>query len=144
MYCNIQRATPSPGKISAVVVGVAAVAMFVVEGFVVATLYKNWNRLKRTRNSPGSILSGTMAVRIIVFSFMPMLALGLSVVIVAANSDSAAPHIVIAFLPTGAALVFGTQKDVLSSWVFWRKERPVSVDKLPVLRSAEPVSVLPL
>ncbi|KAK1227476.1 hypothetical protein PQX77_009539 [Marasmius sp. AFHP31] len=76
MHCNIQNAVPSPGRITAVIVGIGAVGMVILEGFVVATLYRNWNTLKRMRNSPGNVLSGTMAVRISVFSIMPLVALG--------------------------------------------------------------------
>ncbi|KAJ8074955.1 hypothetical protein PM082_019282 [Marasmius tenuissimus] len=122
MYCNTKSTTPP--KTSALIVGLASVMMLILESFVIVALVNHWGTIARFRQVPGNVLSGTMAFRVTIFSFMPMIALILSVVAVLSEHASAISHVAIAFLPTIAALIFGTQKDVLKPWKFGKKDGP--------------------
>ncbi|KAG7085813.1 hypothetical protein E1B28_003351 [Marasmius oreades] len=117
MYCNLKNKTPA--KLSALAVGLTSCAMLVLESLVLVTLFRHWDAFVRIREVPGNVLSGTMALRVTVFSFMPMIALLLSVVSVLSTdfSTSAISNVAVAF-----SLVFGTQKDVISSLIFWRAD----------------------
>ncbi|KAJ8074957.1 hypothetical protein PM082_019284 [Marasmius tenuissimus] len=140
MYCNTKNSTPA--KISSLIVGVASILMLILESVVIITLFNYWNAFVRIREVPGNILSGTMAFRITVFSFMPMIALVLSVVAVLSKNASAISHVAIAFLPTVAAIVFGTQKDVLSAWMFWKTDPAISPNE--AVPQASSIGVPPL
>ncbi|KAF9264614.1 hypothetical protein L218DRAFT_233482 [Marasmius fiardii PR-910] len=76
---NVGRSNTStlltPVNVSASFVGLTSLAMLVLESVVLVTLFRHWNTLARIREVPGNVLSGTMAFRVTVFSFMPMIAL---------------------------------------------------------------------
>ncbi|EEB95997.1 hypothetical protein MPER_04944 [Moniliophthora perniciosa FA553] len=95
--------------VSALLVGVTSIAMLVLEAVVFTTLFKHWAAFKRIRATPGSIISVTMIVRISIFAFLPMLALGLSVQSVVSKSNPSSnsqANVAVAVLPTAAALIF--------------------------------------
>ncbi|KAL0060557.1 hypothetical protein AAF712_012677 [Marasmius tenuissimus] len=109
--------------------------MFDTAGVVIVTLFNYWSTFTRIRAVPGNVLSGTMAFRVTIFSFMPMVALLLSAVAIFNKGSQGPSNVAIAFLPTVAALIFGTQKDVLSSLAFW-KPSPTPNQAVPQASSA--------
>ncbi|EEB91604.1 hypothetical protein MPER_10011 [Moniliophthora perniciosa FA553] len=140
MYCNISD--PMVVLISTVLDGLTCLAMLILEVLVFLMMYRHWSTYKRISTFPGSVMSGTMAYRISFFSFLPMVALGFSLQATISNVSSSESHIVIASLPIAAALIFGTQKDIVYSCMFWRKDRPLSKDHtlLALIRREQSVS----
>ncbi|KAJ8074962.1 hypothetical protein PM082_019289 [Marasmius tenuissimus] len=146
MYCN--SSVRILFNIAALLVGIASVLMLILESIVIVTLFNFWSAFTRIRAVPGNVLSGTMAFRVTIFSFMPMAALLLSAIAMFNKGPQGPSNVAIAFLPTVAALIFGTQKDVLSSWALWKRgsspnETPQasSVGLPPLVRKEVIVSV---
>ncbi|KAF9060334.1 hypothetical protein BDP27DRAFT_1339819 [Rhodocollybia butyracea] len=123
MFCGISSGVPT--QIGAALVASLSIIMLFFEVKTFTLLYRNWAMFRHiraeTKNSVNSV-SLTMIIRVSVFSFLPILALGISLVSATSTSSNLA-HISTASLPGAAALIFGTQRDVLSVLMFWRIER---------------------
>ncbi|KAF4563907.1 hypothetical protein EYR36_003151 [Pleurotus pulmonarius] len=65
-----------------------------------------------------------MVLRFGIFTILPMFGLALSITQVSSRRTGLADGIltiIIGTLPAGAALIFGTQSDIMRAWKFWRK-----------------------
>jgi len=122
MYCGITSGLPA--KISASLVGIFSVTMLIYQGLTFTVLYRNWLAFRRLQVSPkNKNLSLSMIIRVSVYSFLPILALGLSVEAVILTTSSGLAQIATATLPGLAALIFGSQKDILSVFSCQRKQK---------------------
>ncbi|KAF8917542.1 hypothetical protein CPB85DRAFT_169922 [Mucidula mucida] len=70
----------------------------------------------------------SMMLRMGLFCMFPILGLGIGFAlalpsVITDDCSSAKVRIVIASIPAVAGITFGTQKDILRIWVFWRRRR---------------------
>ncbi|KAK7440068.1 hypothetical protein VKT23_017317 [Stygiomarasmius scandens] len=127
MYCNMSSAIPS--GLSAALVALFSLVMIIYEVITFFLLYHNWSAFRRLQiSTPTQAASITMILRISIFSVLPMLALGLCVHSTLSSASSGGSNIATAVLPGAAGLIFGTQKDILDQWAFW-KAKPKVIPK---------------
>jgi len=117
MYCNSGLAVP--GRISAGIVTVVLAPAIIIEIFMVISLRKYWAVFQGLAGSSRvNLLS--MMFRVFLFSVFGIFALGLSIFFFFTVHHGAALNIVVAFIPVMAVCVFGSQKDLLRVWMFWK------------------------
>ncbi|KAJ3847173.1 hypothetical protein EV368DRAFT_88041 [Lentinula lateritia] len=131
MFCNLDGGIPT--RISAVLVAIFCVTMLIYELRTFNILYKNWFALRQLQSNKQNNVPVTMIVRISIFSFMPIVALGLSVLAVLPTKDShkenVLANLITASLSGAAALIFGTQRDLLRAMIFCRRCKCKSAPK---------------
>ncbi|KAF8827285.1 hypothetical protein HHX47_DHR5001124 [Lentinula edodes] len=129
MYCNLANGIPT--KISAGLVAIFCIAMLIYEVRTFRMLYKNRSALRSLQAQRRSSVPVTMIVRISIFSFLPILALGLSVFAVVltngGSTENILSNIMTASLSGAAALIFGTQQDLLHAMIFCRRRKVKTV-----------------
>ncbi|KAH8833284.1 hypothetical protein DL96DRAFT_1705287 [Flagelloscypha sp. PMI_526] len=122
-YCNIDH--PIPSGISSVASLVAAVLILLLELFAFALLWKHraWVKRMKTSSNPMPI---SLFIRVVCFSVGPIIGSILSSYSINSNEVYQNPAIVLvtAAPPLLAALIFGTQRDILSVWMFWKRPSP--------------------
>ncbi|KAF5361686.1 hypothetical protein D9758_007336 [Tetrapyrgos nigripes] len=150
MICRITNGIPS--KISAAFVVTALVISMVLEIVVFITLYRNWRAFRALNQAPyPSIVRITIAFLLGVVSIIISVILSLQegkkdqeTTLGNARADiiiETSEHIILHLteselrltsfvpqVPLSAAIVFGTQKDMLQAWMFWKgSKRPQNV-----------------
>ncbi|KAL4267602.1 G-protein coupled receptors family 3 profile domain-containing protein [Pleurotus pulmonarius] len=116
MYCGMNIRLP--GQVSAILVAVSMGVAVFLEVFIAVTLYRNWRLLK---SLDGHIMhSMRTSVRVGIFSLFSILSIAVAPVYLSAVM-APIPNIIIALTPVAAFFVFGSQKDLLSVWIFWRR-----------------------
>ncbi|KAJ3912453.1 hypothetical protein F5877DRAFT_72388 [Lentinula edodes] len=123
-------------RISAALVAIFCVTMLIYEVRTFNILYKNWFALRQLQTNMQNNVPVTMIVRISIFSFMPILALGslrLSVLAVLPTKgnlkENVLANLITASLSGAAALIFGTQRDLLRAMIFCRRCKCKSAPK---------------
>ncbi|CDO71795.1 hypothetical protein BN946_scf184939.g19 [Trametes cinnabarina] len=116
VYCTIKTGTP--GNVTAVCVAAILLIMVGLDVYIGAVLFKNWRAL-RGSDRPGQI-PFSLILRVAIFSFFCVVGIGCAFVFLS-NVSSFAGNTIIALMPLIAFLVFGTQRDILSVWLFWRR-----------------------
>ncbi|KAJ7158708.1 hypothetical protein C8R46DRAFT_1224641 [Mycena filopes] len=126
MFCHLTNSLQK--KVTATVVILAMLAMLVYEGLTVSLLYRNWTAFKRLRVRSNDAVLLPLMIRISVFSFLPMVAMVVSSLSYLSSSPigDGQTNLIVAFLPAAAAVIFGTQRDILNSWMFWKKKTPLA------------------
>jgi len=114
-YCDSEADWPS--KVSSGTTIFTTVFLLIIEGYVVACLIKKRNLLKDRQLT-------RMAIRVVVFSILGAIGLGLGFAYVLYSIPGASFDVIMAALPVGGFLIFGTQDDLLNVWMFWRKPQP--------------------
>ncbi|KAF7343183.1 hypothetical protein MVEN_01749500 [Mycena venus] len=124
-YCHVEVAHSLPAIIIACFVLLATVACVVIEAMIMFLLSQNWRAFRALQIHDEHTVSLSIIVRVSVFAFLPFIGLGLSF-------TTYVPHLVekifppynllLASLPTAAALIFGSQTDIVHVWMFWRIE----------------------
>ncbi|KAJ8509088.1 hypothetical protein ONZ45_g8716 [Pleurotus djamor] len=121
MFCHL--ASPTPALITAVLV---ITSILFVIGFLTSTalhIRKHWTTFRLLQARQVANIR-KMVIRFGIFVTLPMLALVLSVTQVTANLKGVADSlltIAVGTLPLGAALIFGSQADLLDVWMFWKR-----------------------
>ncbi|KAJ7639853.1 hypothetical protein DFH06DRAFT_1217351 [Mycena polygramma] len=121
MFCHITNAFQA--KVTAIVVILAMLTMLVYEVLTIILLFRNWTAFQRLRVRSNDAVSLPLMIRITVFSFLPMVAMAISSISFLPSSPilEAQMNLIIAVLPVAAAIIFGTQRDILNAWMFWKK-----------------------
>ncbi|KAH8817906.1 hypothetical protein DL96DRAFT_1715613 [Flagelloscypha sp. PMI_526] len=119
----------------------ACIAMIIIEVFTFTLLWKNYDRVQQLNfTTQGDQISLSIAIRTSIFSLLPILAVGVSIGMIVSRSSStnsseppsAAPDLVMAVLPLSAGVIYGTQRDILAAWMFWKPSlSTLSPEKLP-------------
>ncbi|KAI0819275.1 hypothetical protein BC628DRAFT_1333405 [Trametes gibbosa] len=115
VYCTIKG---PPGNITAIFVAAILLAMVVMDVYIGTVLFKNWRAL-RGSDHPGAI-PFSLIVRVAIFSFVCVVGIGCAFLFLS-NISFFAGNTIIALMPLIAFLVFGTQRDIISVWMFWRR-----------------------
>ncbi|KAF7343509.1 hypothetical protein MSAN_01971200 [Mycena sanguinolenta] len=123
-YCHINIA--SPAIVGACLVLFAASAILVIEALIVVLLCRNWRAFRslQRRDCDGNGVSLSIIIRISVFGIMPVIGLVLSFLTynpALLNSVWPPYNLLLASMPAAAALIFGSQADIVRVWMFWRK-----------------------
>ncbi|KAH9847238.1 hypothetical protein C2E23DRAFT_871909 [Lenzites betulinus] len=116
VYCTIKAG--APGNATAIVVAAILLAMVVLDVYIGTVLYKNWRAL-RGSDHPGAI-PFSLIVRVAIFSFVCVVGIGCAFLFLS-NISFFAGNTIIALMPLIAFLVFGTQRDIIGVWMFWRR-----------------------
>ncbi|KAJ7636730.1 hypothetical protein FB45DRAFT_449330 [Roridomyces roridus] len=134
MYCHIGP-TGALGKVSATIVTILLLPTLVFEVLICVSLRRNWSTFRRMKNSLSIVL------RVIIFSVIGVLAIVLSAIFVfSANEDhGASVNIVLALIPVLAVIVFSSQRDIISVWMFWRPREGRTLGSSSSSKTAEQV-----
>ncbi|EIW57153.1 uncharacterized protein TRAVEDRAFT_48204 [Trametes versicolor FP-101664 SS1] len=116
VYCTIK--TAPPGNVTAICVAVILLVMVGLDIYIGTVLYRNWRAL-RGSDHPGAI-PFSLIVRVSIFSFFCIVGIGCAFVFLS-NVSFFAGNTIIALMPLIAFLVFGTQRDIINVWMFWRR-----------------------
>ncbi|KAJ7060387.1 hypothetical protein C8F01DRAFT_1142482 [Mycena amicta] len=120
-YCHL--ATPVPTIICAALVCFIGIAIIVIEVLTFILLCSHWRafRALQRRNEPGVELS--IMIRMSAFAVLPFIGLVLSFLAYIPQLVGKMFHaynLLLAFLPVAAALIFGSQTDIIDVWMFWK------------------------
>ncbi|KAJ7650202.1 hypothetical protein FB45DRAFT_1017601 [Roridomyces roridus] len=126
MFCSFNN-IPFQLKLTSAVVILDMIAMLVLEALTFVLLRRNWAAFKRLRVRSNGTLSLPLMIRVSLFSFLPMIAMVLGTMSFMPDPpiSEAQSNVVVAFLPTAAAVIFGTQQDILRVWMFWKNSTTV-------------------
>ncbi|KAI1786457.1 hypothetical protein LXA43DRAFT_975775 [Ganoderma leucocontextum] len=116
VYCTIS--TGRPGNITAAIVAAILLVMVGFDIYIGAMLYRNWRALQGS-DQPFQI-PFSLLVRVALFSLVCVIGIGCAFVFLA-NVSYFAGNVIISLMPMIAFLVFGTQRDILKVWMFWRR-----------------------
>lgn len=107
-YCDSKN--PLLSKISSLIVVCCTVLIVALQGVIALRLYQNRGIIS------GSSQSVTMVIRVMIFSLLGALALGVAVAYVITWKHDQAFDMLLASLPVLAFLIFGSQLDLLRVW----------------------------
>ncbi|PPQ76148.1 hypothetical protein CVT26_011798, partial [Gymnopilus dilepis] len=113
-------------KMTSISTTIASTSIVGLEAFIALLLYRN----RAIVNIFSQSLA--MAVRILIFTVLGFGAIAVGLVFTITKTRGIQFDIIIAILPPSAAIIFGTQMDLLRGWVFWKKPahpRPVMPDQ---------------
>jgi len=126
MFCHINTGLPT--IVSSILSGWSIVIALVIEISAAIMLYRNWHRtpFHKAKNADASPLDPQltqgMLIRISLFSVLTLLGLSLSAMMLFHMRESDVKwNILLPILPTLAAILFGSQRDILMGWCFWRR-----------------------
>ncbi|KAF7430327.1 hypothetical protein PC9H_006032 [Pleurotus ostreatus] len=121
MFCHIDSTIP------AYVTGVVVICVILIAmGFVASIAIYIRRHMAASRLFQGRQVVNIqkMVFRFGVFTILPVFGLALSITQVSSKRSGLADGILtitIGTLPAGAALIFGTQSDIMRVWMFWKK-----------------------
>ncbi|TFK41759.1 hypothetical protein BDQ12DRAFT_720573 [Crucibulum laeve] len=118
----------------------------VVSISAVIVVIQTWLAFRLYRNQQ-TITSGshwrTTVIRVMVFSFLGVLALAVAVAYAITSQHDQAFDLLLASLPVLAVLIFGTQMDLVRVWAFWRYYTLVPVQSNKSLLSMRSYASVP-
>jgi len=127
MYCHLEGVM---GKVSGAMVALTLLPTIALEISICIALRRNWGTFKRMKHSLSIIL------RVVVFTMFGILAIAVSGVFVFTNNHGASLNIVFGILPITAVVVFSTQKDIISVWMFWKPQSEEKMVSSPISSSS--------
>ncbi|KAJ7749034.1 hypothetical protein DFH07DRAFT_961862 [Mycena maculata] len=131
-YCDLLSFTPA--KISGLIVVFATLPLLFIQGYVGFRLVRNRNYLKNFKLVQ-------MAIRIMVFSLLGALGLGVGFAYVLYSKQGPVFDIIMAILPALGVIIFGVQMDLINVWLFRHPTEDNEVDddlKTPSVYVATP------
>ncbi|KAJ7291558.1 hypothetical protein C8J57DRAFT_1273423 [Mycena rebaudengoi] len=123
-YCHLVSGIPA--VVGASLVGLAILLVFLFQALIVIMLYRNWRIFRRDDMRNDHTVSLSILIRVSVFGSLPIIALALSCATYVPNLvDKIFPiyNLLLALLPVSAALIFGSQMDIVHVWMFWRPDQ---------------------
>ncbi|KAJ7494386.1 hypothetical protein B0H11DRAFT_2004419 [Mycena galericulata] len=122
MFCESDDQGPQV-KISAILTVISLALTLGMEVWAVYILYRNRSVVRNIRRlQTGTDLQLSVMLRLAVFSLAVSFAAGLGAVALPANSlGGAIWNIFLVTVPLLAALSFGTRRDIMSTYAFWKK-----------------------
>ncbi|KAJ6625229.1 hypothetical protein B0H10DRAFT_660474 [Mycena sp. CBHHK59/15] len=121
-YCHLKPAIPA--IVVAAFVAFTTSCVIVLEVITGVLLYRNWRAFRALHMRHEHSVSLSILIRASAFGVLPMIGLALSFTTYVPNLvDKIFPayNILLASLPTAAALIFGSQMDLIRVWIFWRR-----------------------
>ncbi|RDB27558.1 hypothetical protein Hypma_003850 [Hypsizygus marmoreus] len=117
-------------KLTSVWATIASTVLFSQEVIVAVLLYRNRDIIS------GFGQSIAMAIRIGVFTIMGIAAIAVALVFTVTEKRGVQFDVLLASIPLSAAVIFGSQWDLLRVWMFWK---PYDADSEPAQRSEHSV-----
>jgi len=125
IYCTIEDTSLRPYIVPAfALVTLALILIFQMAIFW--NYFTRWRNIKQVCPLVERSTSLSLTLRVAFFSIYSVIAAGIAVVLLTSNS-SAMPYMLQATLPLAVFLVFASQKDVVLSWCFWRRNEDPTV-----------------
>ncbi|KAJ7931154.1 hypothetical protein B0H13DRAFT_858450 [Mycena leptocephala] len=122
MFCESDTKGPQV-KISAILALISLALTICMEVWTIVLLYRNWAAVRSFRRTRTDLQLGVM-LRFGVFTLVVGFAAVLGAVTLPNNLQGGAVwNIFIVTVPLLAALAFGTRRDIMSIYAFWRKDR---------------------
>ncbi|KAL0958238.1 hypothetical protein HGRIS_000394 [Hohenbuehelia grisea] len=126
MFCRIESRIPV--IVSSSVTACATMVAFFYIGLTARLLHRNWHATALF-NLKHDMQIRAMFIRFSIFSVWPAAALVVSILTICAgqkafeaeSNKSSVLDVSEGFAPLFFAVIFGTQTDILRSWVFWKK-----------------------
>lgn len=115
MYCNFVN--KEPGRIAAISVAMLMIPTIFFEVWIIRSLGKNWSFFRNRRSSLSAI------IRIACFTLCGFAAIALALVSFATDDHAAGLNIGISIVPGAAVIIFGSQRDMVRAWMFWRNSK---------------------
>ncbi|KAJ3501978.1 hypothetical protein NLJ89_g9095 [Agrocybe chaxingu] len=125
-HCGMKQ-NRIPVRVTAAVVVICCIAVLILEAFIYIKLRQEWDRNVKslcTTQMPPRVIA-----RVAIFGLFAVSALVISVALSgftleSYNSPTAAAgsNLAIAIMQAAQALILGTQRDILSVWMFWKKQ----------------------
>ncbi|TFK68543.1 hypothetical protein BDN72DRAFT_675146 [Pluteus cervinus] len=112
-YCDFASHDPSTVSAGAVLVIMLPTVAF--EFSAVFSLFCDWNRFRDRQGSLSAV------IRIISFTICGVIGMVVGWVFMIMKNHGPGLNIAISILPVVAALIFGSQSDILRVWMFWSK-----------------------
>ncbi|KAJ7778786.1 hypothetical protein DFH07DRAFT_539905 [Mycena maculata] len=120
MFCESNNKGPQV-KISAVLTVISLVLTLGMEVWAVSLLYRNWSAVRSFRQTHTDLQLSVM-LRLGVFTLVVGFAAVLGAVTLPANLQGGGIwNIFLVTVPLLAALSFGTRRDIISAYAFWKK-----------------------
>ncbi|THU79892.1 hypothetical protein K435DRAFT_516341 [Dendrothele bispora CBS 962.96] len=130
MICKITDSVPS--RVSSAFVIVAILSIMIIQVIVAITVFRHWRAFRklagRERDS-NTWKQCTSIIRCFLFFLLGGLGLGIITGISLRKQADLPPilnarsNIITETVPLAAGVIFGTQRDILQSWTFWKKSR---------------------
>ncbi|KAJ7879164.1 hypothetical protein B0H13DRAFT_2667954 [Mycena leptocephala] len=133
-YCHLSG--PLPAIVGGALVGLATTAALFVEVLIVTLLCRNWRAFRALQRCGDHGVSLSIIIRVSVFAILPIIGLALSFTAYVPNLvEKIFPsyNLLLASLPLAAAVIFGSQADILTVWMFWREDEKMTT-KLSLTR----------
>ncbi|KAH8813943.1 hypothetical protein DL96DRAFT_1625768 [Flagelloscypha sp. PMI_526] len=122
VYCHVLD--PFLPNLASSIVCFAAGVMIIFEVLACHILCRRWQRIKDLKASVRNTISVTTLIRFSLFTVGPVIGVGVSISRMGPTPrDSLTAAFTEASYPLWAALIFGTQRDIMSVWMFWRKSK---------------------
>ncbi|CAA7269634.1 unnamed protein product [Cyclocybe aegerita] len=135
MYCNIRDRLPN--KITAGFSIVPIIPLLVIEVLVYRAIrHHTWREAGKTNWRNADHLTPEVVMRVLIFGVCPIGALIIGILQYFAwdtDHGGAELNLGLAMLPTLVGLIFGTQKDILRVWMFWKKDTLTSSSSVVTL-----------
>ncbi|KAJ7773346.1 hypothetical protein B0H16DRAFT_1512058 [Mycena metata] len=128
LYCDIASSTPTLTNGISVIVFV--LMMIVVEIYTVVYLFRKRSALKVVEPVEGSFPL-SLFIRTACYTLAGALSIILVVILNSPGSEKAIfESDFMAIIPLFVALVFGSQRDIIGVYMFWKKKNPNQIDKV--------------
>ncbi|KAH8813945.1 hypothetical protein DL96DRAFT_1821148 [Flagelloscypha sp. PMI_526] len=122
LYCHVMD--PFLPNFASSIGCFAVLAMIIFEALACCILCRRWQLIKNMKTSVRSAVSLTTLIRFGLFTIGPATGVFVTTSRMGPRpQDSLTGAFVEASYPLWAALTFGTQTDIISVWMFWRKEK---------------------
>ncbi|KAJ7250428.1 hypothetical protein C8J57DRAFT_684496 [Mycena rebaudengoi] len=121
-YCHLTNTTP--GIVGAALVGFATFLVLLFQVLMAMMLYRNWFAFRELPTNEDPEISLSILLRVSAFGTLPIITLGLICVTYVPDPPKIiypVYNLFLAFMPTAAALIFGSQMDLIIIWMFWRQ-----------------------
>ncbi|KIY69179.1 hypothetical protein CYLTODRAFT_452896 [Cylindrobasidium torrendii FP15055 ss-10] len=97
-------------------------SILVIEAAILVRFGRMWSQISRIFPLASRNTSFFLIFRVAVFTLYSVVAFSVAALLAPQHDPSGWPYLVQASVPLAAAVVFGTQSDILNAWLFWRKE----------------------
>ncbi|CAA7269368.1 unnamed protein product [Cyclocybe aegerita] len=127
-HCGMKQ-NRLPVRVTAAVVVICSIVVLILEAFIYTKLRKEWDR--NVKSLCATQMPPRVIARVAIFGLFAVSALVISFALSGFTLESynspiaaAGSNLAIAIMQAAQALILGTQRDILSVWMFWKKRQP--------------------
>ncbi|KAF8150017.1 hypothetical protein B0H34DRAFT_802137 [Crassisporium funariophilum] len=119
MYCHLTESTAS--KLSSIVSVSSLIMLIIVEVLLAVRLSRDWASCKQILIRNGMSLNVLSRVSIFAICSIISLGIGASSFVSSNPAGVAGCNLALSLMPGAVGVIFGSQRDILIVWMFWRK-----------------------